>query len=44
MSNLTTVKVNVGGIDLEFESGKIGKQANGCVFARMLLERFLEDS
>lgn len=34
MSNLTTVKVNVGGIDLEFESGKIGKQANGCVFAR----------
>ena len=34
MSNLTTVKVNVGGVDLEFESGKIGKQANGCVFAR----------
>ena len=34
MSNLTTVSVNVGGIDLTFETGKIGKQANGCVFAR----------
>ncbi len=34
MSNLTSVSVNVGGIDLVFESGKIGKQANGCVFAR----------
>lgn len=34
MSNLTSVSVNVGGIDLTFETGKIGKQANGCVFAR----------
>ena len=34
MSNVTTVSVNVGGIDLTFETGKIGKQANGCVFAR----------
>ncbi len=34
MSNVTTVKVPVGGIDLVFETGKIGKQANGCVFAR----------
>lgn len=33
MSNLTTVSVNVGGVDLTFETGKIGKQANGCVYA-----------
>ncbi len=34
MSNVTSVKVSVGGEDLVFETGKIGKQANGCVFAR----------
>ncbi len=34
MSNVTSVKVTVGGTDLVFETGKIGKQANGCVFAR----------
>ncbi len=34
MSQVTTVKVNVGGTDLVFETGRIGKQANGCVFAR----------
>ena len=34
MAEVTTVKVNVGGVDLVFETGKIGKQANGCVFAR----------
>ncbi len=34
MSNVTSVKVTVGGTDLVFETGRIGKQANGCVFAR----------
>lgn len=34
MSNVTSVSVKVGSSELVFETGKIGKQANGCIFAR----------
>ena len=33
MSNVTSVSVKVGDIDLVFETGKIAKQANGAVYA-----------
>ncbi len=35
MANVTKVSVQVGGEELVFESGRIAKQANGAVFAKL---------